>query len=114
MKTLSKTQLKCIEKIKSDIDTARDCETFREYIIKTNSFLRGRLEKNPNYLDENIEYFTNHYEKYYEEHKKGNVLVAGYGKPTINALEKMGIVTVIKYEQDRSHGVIDWVHLNNY
>jgi hypothetical protein len=114
MKKLSKTQIKCIERMKKDIDTARECKTFREYIIKTNVFVKGRIERDPNYLEENIEYFKERYEKYYEEHKKGNVLVSGYGKPTLNALEKMGIVTVIEYEENRRQGVIDWVHLNDY
>lgn len=113
MNKFSKSQISCIEEMKKDIDVARECKTFKEYMIRTNLFLRNKLEDNSNYFEDNIEYY-NRFKVYYEEYKKGNVLVSGYGKPTLNALQRLGVVTVIDYEENRSHGVIDWVHLNDY
>lgn len=109
---LSKTQMKCIEQMKQVIDVARTAENFEDWLIKTHRFYANQ--------DDPLKYIEDHrsycepYRKYYDNYKKGIVLVGGYGKPTLNALEKRGIVTVIEYDEYRSSGVIDWVKLNNY
>lgn len=112
MNKLTNTQIKCIEEMKSKIDEARKYDTFDEWILNTDSYLASR--DNPReYLENKREYYNN-YIKYYENYKNGAVLVGRYGKPTLNALAKRGIVTVIEYEENRKNGVIDWVKLNNY
>jgi hypothetical protein len=98
--------------MKSDIDEARKYDTFDEWTLNHDSYLSSR--DNPReYLESHREYYDN-YKKYYENYKNGIVLVSNYGKPTLNALAKRGIVTVIEYEENRKNGVIDWVKLNNY
>ena len=109
---LTETQVKCIEKMKAEIDEARKYDNFDEWILHHNRYLSSR--DNPReYLENNRECY-NGYIEYYEKYREGIVLVSGYGKPTLNALTKKGIVTVVEYDEDRSHGVIDWVKLNNY
>ena len=112
MNKLTKTQKACIEKMKYDIDLARKYDTFEEYTINTNSFIQSRPDP-VEYFENNRDYYED-YRKYYDKYRQGIVLVGGYGKPTLNALEKLGIVTVIKYDDYRKNGVIDWVKLNNY
>ncbi len=112
MNKLTNTQIKCIEKMKSDIDEARKYDNFDEWILNHDRYLAGR--DNPReYLESHREYY-NYFKKHYENYKNSIVLVSGYGKPTLNALMKRDIVTVIDYEENRKNGVIDWVKLNNY
>ena len=103
---LSKTQEKCLERMKYDIDKAREND-FRSWCII------NQCSNNEERYDKNIEYYEK-FRMYYDRYKKGEVLVSGYGKPTLNALMKQNIVTVISYEENRKNGVIDWVKLNNY
>jgi hypothetical protein len=112
MNKLTKTQIKCIEEMKSEIDEARKYDSFEEWIINHDIYLAGR--DNPReYLENNRDYYDG-YRKYYEKYKNGIVLVSGYGKPTLEALSKRDIITVVEYVAGRKNGVIDWVKLNNY
>ena len=115
MKKLTKTQLACIEEMKKDIDLARSCDTFTEYLLKRcfkNS--RNPEEAMEKALKDHKEWYYSVYKKSYENAKNGIVLVSRYGKPTLKVLERMGIVTVVKFSGHRDTGVIDTVKLNNY
>lgn len=108
MKKLSKIQIRTIEEAKHKIEVARSFETFEEYEGETNHFAksRGGVE----YVKANIE----HYEQYrifWERYKNGDVLTSA-GKPTIEALVKLGIFSKPEYSTYRKQGVIDWVHYN--
>ena len=50
-------------------------------------------------------------QEYYDAHRKGDVLCTA-GKNTIDALVRMGIFKVVKWDEHRQYGVIDWVHYN--
>lgn len=112
MKKLSKTQLECIERMKATIDKARAYDDFKAYMLATNNFL-ARQQNPSKEFDENKEYYEQ-FRQYWEKYREGKVLVANYGKPTLNALAKLGIVTIIEYEANRKSIVMDWVKLNNY
>lgn len=106
---LSKAQAKAIADAKFLIDEARSCETLEEYVLKHDHY----------YATRGIEYIREHANEiewkreYWENYKSGNVLSRA-GKNTIEALVKMGVFTVIEYENSRKSGVLDWIHLNNY
>lgn len=106
----SKAQQKAINDAKFNIDMARKYDTFEEYEGETNHYCKSR--GGAEYVKANIDYYER-YRKYYEAYREGNVLITA-GKPTIEALSRMGIFTPIEYEENRKNGVIDWVHLNNY
>lgn len=107
---LSKAQARAIEDAKAKIDKARSFDTWEEYVGETNSFCKGR--GGVEYVKENIDKWI--WEKeYWENYKEGNV-ISNAGKNTIEALVKMGIFTVVEYEENRSNGVLDWIHLNDY
>lgn len=106
----SKAQQRAIDSAKQLIDEARKYETFEEYQGETNHYCKER--GGAKYVRENIDYYED-YRVYYEEYKKGNVL-SNAGKNTIEALVKMGVFTVVEYDENRKNYVLDWVHLNNY
>lgn len=112
MKKLSKNQQACIERMKATIDKARAYDDFKSYVIATNNFLARKQDASKEF-DENREYYEQ-FREYWEKYREGIVLVANYGKPTLNALAKIGIVTIIEYEENRKNIVMDWVKLNNY
>jgi hypothetical protein len=105
MKNLTATQIKCIEKMKKDIELARSATDFDDYVLnKQPRTMRASYYENPaNYEWER---------KYYENYKSGKVLVSGYGIPTLRALAKKGYVKDVEFTDYRQQGVIDWATLN--
>lgn len=105
MSNLTATQIKCIEKMKRDIELARSAKDFDDYVlnIKTRT-MRASYYENP----ENYEWER----KYYENYRNGRVLVAGYGIPTLRALAKKGYVKDVDLSEYRQQRVIDWATLN--
>ncbi len=111
MKKLSKAQERTIADAKKMIDEARAYDTFEEWQGETDSYCKGR--GGVEFVKENLKDFEK-YRKYYEKYREGYFLTNA-GKGTLEALKKMGLVTVEEYSDYRKQGcVIDWVHLENY
>ena len=106
MKKLSANQQKCIDKMKSDIDTARKHDNYKEYVLEVYQISEERYEGRKEYYER--------LRKYWENARKAIVLVSSYGKPTIGALERAGLVEAVNFEENRNNGVIDTVKLLNY
>lgn len=107
---LSKAQQRAVDGAKCLIDQARAFDSFEEYEGETNHYCKAR--GGAEYVRANFHHFKE-FIPYWEAYKRGDVLTTA-GKNTIEALVKLGVFTVIEYEESRKNGVIDWVHLNNY
>jgi len=106
MKELSANRQKCIDKMKADIDTARKHDDYKSYVLEVYHISGERYEERKEYYET--------LRKYWENARKSIVLVSSYGKPTIGALERAGLVEVVTFEENRNNGVIDTVKLLNY
>jgi hypothetical protein len=107
---LSKAQERAIEDAKRMIDKARAYDTFEEYEGETDSYCKAR--GGAEYVRANMDYYEK-YREYWEKYRQGDVL-SHAGKNTIEALVRLGIFTVVEFDECRKNGVLDWIHLNNY
>ena len=105
---LSKAQMRAIENAKNMIAEARAYETFEEYEGEHDSYAKGR--GGVDYVKAHIDYYEK-YREYWENYRQGIVL-CNAGKNTIDALVKMGIFEIVKWDEMRHCGVIDWVKYN--
>lgn len=110
MAKLSNYQQKTLDDAKHQIDNARACETVYEYVIKHAGSLQDRFKY---HLDDYPELLSK-YTKWWNEHKSGIVLVNSNIR-TIQKLEQLGLIKVVKVEEGRHTGyVLDRIQVLNY
>lgn len=94
---LTTAQEKILTEAKKRIDEARAYDTFEEYEYNTNHYWRGRytFEEAKELIKEDDIECGNWGSKYYEEFKKGIVIITANTR-TIAKLEELGLIEIIK------------------
>lgn len=111
MTKLSKAQEAILNEAKESIDTARACNSFEEWVYKTETYWRGRytLEEAIPKIREFYAKHNNWRQKYYEAYKTGKVLVTANTR-TIAKLEELGLIRII----DEGGSYPDWIEVIGY
>lgn len=106
---LSNYQKKVLDEAKKQIDRARNCKSIYEYLTEVQHLNNGIINILKNNEPETLQMYTDTW-----NNKKNAIVNVNSNIKTIQKLEQLGYIKVIKICDNRSNIVIDTIQVLNY